>query len=522
MKSVSGNYQYLDEAPLLGEERIESKETVTKASSAGYARLIEDKKDTFEFSEILHDSRLWSVLDNIEGKITLGHGNPKFLFGVSTCTYQDSGMVNCPDSQWVDREKQCLLPQNQSGESANLFKHYQTPEGRREVTDRLHKLGVNSYRFSIEWSHIEPEEGKFNPEMLKVYVDMCKHLRDEGIQPMITLHHFSEPKWFHAKGSFENEGNIKYFVDFAKRVFPELSQDYQGKPLVENYCTINEPAIEAFSRYIRGAFSPALNMEFTRAALFLKGAIKAHMLAYDTLKEMNPKVKIGIVHQMLEFKPVNFLISPITKYLTYVVNEVAMNCFKTGNFCIKVPGMPWSNNLIEEKNLHPKTDFVGLQFYARPLIGFSGSTSKHEEMTNMPFREDPEGLYHAIIEAHRAFKAPVIVTENGISTTNDEQRSRYMTRALYSAQEAQKVIGEDNLKGYFIWSLCDNFEWDMGMDPQKFGVYKVSNSNGKFILEKDPKKGIYSFIQAMKRWRETLPNPSRVLDTATSSVEERK
>lgn len=446
-----------------------------------------------DFSAVLEDSRLWKQLGDIEKEITLGQNDPQFQFGVATCTFQDSGAKNCPDSQWSEWEKQCLPEENRSGSSANLFQLYRTPEGRKEVIDRLHKLGVNSYRFSIEWSHIEPRKGEFNEENLRVYVDLCKHLRDEGIAPFVTLHHFSEPSWFHKLGSFEKEENIRHFVNFTQKVFPSLTQTYHGAPLVEHFCTINEPAIDAASRYFMGAYSPGMFLDFARAGNFLKGALKAHCMAYRTLKKLAPQVKIGITHQRLSFIPGNPLVFPAARYLNRLFNESTLQFFKTGNFALKIPFICH----IRETDLAPKTDFVGLQCYARPVIGLAGSTSFHEPMTEMPYREDPECLYEAILESHDAFRAPVIVTESGISTYDNVQRGRFNLRALYSTQKAQEKIGTENVLGYFTWSLCDNFEWNMGLRPQAFGVYSQQHGH----LAKSPKPGMLPFIQAAKKCR---------------------
>jgi len=443
-----------------------------------------------DFSSVLKDPRQWKHLGNIENQIDLGHGNPHFLFGTATCTYQDSGSVHCPDSQWALWETKKVNKRNRSGKSANLFEMYKTKQGRDQIIKRLQELGVNSYRFSLEWSQIEPKEGEYNELNLQVYLNLCKDLRDQGITPMVTLHHFSEPIWFHEKGSFEKEENIDAFIHFAQKVFPLLTQSYRGRPLVEYFCTINEPAIDAFSRFVRGAFSPGLFLNFKRAAHYLKGALKAHCIAYDILKKQAPNVKLGIVHQYLSFIPTNPFLSPITHYLTRLIHEVSLKFFSTGRFSFTMPFVNVTDNTMPL----PKTDFVGLQYYVRPVIGMLGPTG-NSPMTQMPFCEDPEGLYEAIIKTHKAYKAPVIVTENGISTHKESQRARYLSRALYATQKAQKIIGEENLLGYYLWSFSDNFEWDMGMHPQAFGAFSL---DGKL------KEGAKIYSKILTTWRETL------------------
>lgn len=475
------------------------------------------------FADVLDDSRVWSRYGNLEASLVanpLGQGNPDFQYGIATCTYQDSGSYHCPDSQWAEWETRKISdPSQHSGKSADLFGLYKTKEGRKSVSDRLHKLGVTSYRFSIEWSHLQLQKGgSFNPENLQTYVGFCKHLRDEGIEPIITLHHFSEPNWFHEMGSFEKEENIRYFVYFAEWAFDEFTIDYKGHPLVQQFCTINEPAIEAFSRYVLGSFSasPYQNtptsligkifhlfnryivqklavgtyLNFNRAGLFLQGAFKAHSAVYDSLKAKKNSIQIGIVHQYLRFVPTNPLMVPVGKYFTHLINEVPLNYFKTGQFELKMPFCHMSS-----EGERPKTDFVGLQYYTRPMIGLMGPTSLHEPMTLMPFREDPAGLYEAIIETHRHFDKPILITENGISTRDEEQRVRYITRALFAAQKAAKVIGAPNLRGYQYWCFVRNLEWNMGMDNQDFGAYEL-NKDG--TIGDEPKQGMSTFIKIAK------------------------
>lgn len=450
--------------------------------------LIGDRRDPrLDFSAVTQDARNWSKLDPSD--VTF---DPNFLFGAATCTFQDSGAVSCPNSQWKSWEERRVPADNRSGESAHLFELYKTLSGRRQIIDRLKKLNYNSYRFNIEWAHIEPRQGQYDKRALAVYIDFCKALRSAGIEPLVTLHHFSEPKWFHDLGSFEKEENIQHFINFCKFVYPVLTQNYWFRPLVNKICTINEPGIEAFSRYVRGAFSPGYFMRFSRAGEFLKGMLKAHCAAYEVMKEIRSDIQIGVIHQALRMEASNGLLEPVVHIINRLTHYSILNFFKTGIFDYQIP----LSSHIHDETMSPKTDFVGLQYYTRPVIGFTGSTSYGEPMTQMPFREDPAGLYEMVLETFDAFHKPVIVTENGISTHDAEQRKRYNERALYTLKRAADTIGHENVRGYYTWSFCDNSEWDMGRHPQAFGAYALQD-DGSLALE--PKAGMEPVIEAATR-----------------------
>ncbi len=458
-----------------------------------------------DFSLVLKDSRYWKQIEPLEETLQL---EERHLIGPATCTYQDSGLDHCPNSQWADYEKRRVPESEQSKSSANLYELYKTPEGRKEVIERLQKLGANSYRFSVEWSQIEPKKGEYNEEALQVYVDLCKSLRDANIRPVVTFLHFSEPYWWHLEGSFENDENVIPFISFCSYVYKALTVDYQDKPLVDIFCTINEPAIDAFSRYIRGAFPPEVMGDFKRAAHFLHGALKAHQAVYQALKRDD--VEIGITHQRLSFKPKYGIVTPATHYLTHFVNEVSLEYFRSGKFDVKVP-LVCNISIQDEK---PTTDFVGLQYYVRPLIGF-GSVSYYEEMTMMPFREDAEGIYEAMLEVYDAYQKPIFITENGISTNDEAQRYRYMERSLYSIQRAIDQIGKENFMGYLVWSFCKNMEWDMKMDPQDFGAFPLNrNELGTWNLAKEPRLGIQPLIKIAKAWQERYGAKDEVREVA--------
>ena len=324
------------------------------------------KDPSSDFSAICADSRLWSLIDEFDIPISLGHGNSEFLIGVATSTYQDSGSVHCPNSQWASWEMKILPLESRSCSSANLYQLYQSSAGLYEITKRLQILGVNSYRFSIEWSQIQPGFNQYDLKSLDPYINLCKHLRDHGIQPMVTLYHFSEPKWFHEMGSFSQKDNIKYFIEFARMIAPYFVQIHQGKPLVELFCTINEPAVDAFSRYVHGTFSPGESRQFYKAGIFLKNALLAHDSLYELLKKLSPTTRVGISHAYLHFESLNLLLCPVARYMNRLLNETVLRVFKTGVFELKIP---FACHIVE-KGLKFQTDFVGLQYYARPLIGF--------------------------------------------------------------------------------------------------------------------------------------------------------
>lgn len=430
----------------------------------------------------------WKTLEISE--MTPGEGNPDFEYSISSSTYQDSGSVNCPNSQWKFWESQCIKnPSNRSGKSANLFYLYKHDP--HLVVQRLLQLGVTGYRTSIEWSHIEPEQGNFNYTNLETYSNFFKLCRQQGIAIDITLHHFSEPDWFHKKGSFTHPEGPQDFGRFVTYVMENLKEAIY----IRNFWTINEPAIEAFSRYIRGAFSPGLKMNFPKAAQFLLGAFKAHNVAYDIIHHHKRNAKVGFTHQYLKFLSTSPLFFPITRYLNAITNDATLGTLETNLFKLKIPFLC---NIREP--IHLKVDQMGVQIYTRPVIGFTGSTTLwNEPMTLMPFREDPEAAYEAVTEVARVSRRAVIVTETGISTQDEVQRARYLTRVLHAIKRALR--DGVPVAGVNLWTFTDQLEWDMGMKPQAFGCYSLTPQG---TLSETFRAGVQPFVDACQRWKDSL------------------
>lgn len=420
-----------------------------------------------------------------------------FLWGVSIAEYQNSGEENTGDSNWTQWEKtkfpngkEHISKGQRSGKSCDFWNLY------KQDINLIKNLGLNSLRFSIEWSRIEPQEGQFDEEALKHYDDLCTELINSGITPLITLHHFTHPTWFEKMGAFENEENIKYFIRFSKKVFERLSNK------VTLWCTINEPNIYAFQGYIRGVFPPG-RTNILLAAKVLRNLMVTHSYTYDALKNMpnGQKCQIGFVHQYLEFQGYsnwNILENTPGFFLNYFLNTAILHYCKTGYFKLGLPIL-LNYEFKDSKNQTPM-DFIGLNYYSRAVLKSQLSLVEpiiptcypDEIMTDMPYAIYPQGLYFKIKEVSK-IGVPIYITENGIADQLDNKREFFINQYLGSLIKAKKD-GYD-VRAYFHWTLMDNDEWDKGRD-MKFGLY----SHNPETQERTLKEGAKHYANFIKNY----------------------
>lgn len=372
------------------------------------------------------------------------HYPDTFLWGSASSEYQISGAETLPNCQWAEWEKEHLL--ETSGSSIQGWQRFQ------EDILLLKEMGLNGYRFSVDWSAIEPEEGFFNQAAIDHYKEVCKALISYGITPMVTLHHFTHPIWFESKGAFEKQENIVYFVRFAKRVFFELSDE------VHLWCTLNEPTVLSLMGYMLGEFPPGKS-DILIADTVLQNLLYAHQSVYKELKRMpgGEKSQIGMVHQHLKFEPYHDW-NPIESFPCYFLTE----------------GL--HQTVIDFFKKEPCFDFFGLNYYSRAVITMQLSFTDmliptcfpHEIMTDMPYAIYAEGFYEALLECSQ-FGKPIYVTENGIADAKDDRRELFIQRYLYALSKA--IEDGADVRGYFYWTLIDNFEWAEGFS-KKFGLYE--------------------------------------------------
>lgn len=395
-----------------------------------------------------------------------------FHWGTATAAYQvEGGHTHSNWSWWENQKNKNGKPKIDNGDKAGLATdHWNLYPKDIEL---MEELGVNAYRFSLSWSKINPEEGKFDSDAIQHYSAVIDSLLAKEIKPNITLHHFEEPLWFMNKDGFEKEENISYFLLFVKTVFEKYSNQ------VTYWTTFNEINVYTNLAFMSDIFPPG-KKDSKIAGKVLKNILIAHTQAYKMMKNLSngKETQIGIVKDIFFFEPKNRW--NLLDWIGALVandnfNNSSLNFFETGKYHFRVPFQANENYL--DKDAPNTIDFMGLNYYSHYATTFKFiehekmfSPVAGEEMTDMDYTVYPEGIYRAIKRMSR-IKKPIIVTETGIADAQDNKRGLFIERELFAISEAIKD-GYD-VRGYYYWSLIDNFEWSLGY-AKKFGLYSVN------------------------------------------------
>ncbi len=349
------------------------------------------------------------------------------------------------------------------------------------VIDRLLELGVKKYRFSISRDKIEPKPGCFDDLALQHYRDFCRQLMKHGIEPMATLHHFSDPAYF----SWERAEDVDGFVRYCEKAADLLHEEG-----VRKIVTINEPYVIAFQGWCMGEFPPHHKLDLQGMGRAVENMMKAHVQVYEALKAKHPDLEVGISHDPIRFRffhKWNPIWSPaerlFCRYLTQLNHTAFMRFLKTGDFSLKIPFLANQDFSVGKK---PPLDFIGLQFYSDPLLDFSrgkeGSVTRvpGEKTASYQFRMYPQGLASAL-EEFKALEVPIDLTEIGMDTGvnkdgYDFERIRYFDRVFQVVQRAL----ENNIpvRSLYFWTLIDNLEWYKAW-AVRFGFYHFDPATGQ-------------------------------------------
>jgi beta-glucosidase len=387
----------------------------------------------------------------------------KPIIGFASSMFQTSGPL-CGDSNWTEDARIGNVP-----DSTQAIPHWNNFEA---DLDLMARAGAETYRISIEWSHVEPVRGQFDAEVLAQYQRLVDACIARGIKPMLTLYHFNEPSWFTELGGFEKQANIAHFTAYCRHVFNALS------PTVSLWCTINEPAVQAYMGYFLGKFPPHTKLSFSKTAEVLKNFLRAHVDAYEMLKAQpnGQESQIGIVHNFLRFKPL-YRFDPIAYVLTNVfnriTNDLVMEFFATGHFDYGLGGVHYRDDRAPNAN-----DFIGLNFYANPIVGpnrknIYGPTCRDGQvMGDMYLPLDPDGFAEAIDEVARLGK-PIYITETGVADQSDVLRQQLLP--LYLDVIKRKIAEGIDIPGVYFWSGWDNYEWNEG-STKSFGFFAADRT----------------------------------------------
>lgn len=389
------------------------------------------------------------------------------LFGFANSMFQSSVLGDCCHSNWTNSMSEGKVTLSEV--SISHWKNYQS-----DILKMKQNFGVTTYRVSIEWSQLEPEKGQYDHSILMIYKEIAQFCNSLKIKPMFTLHHFTEPLWFAKAGGFENTVNIQHFVEFCMYVYSNLHT------VVNLWCTFNEPAIYAFMGYLLGQFPPHChNLEKTIAVL--KNLLNAHIRVYTELKHIDNTCQIGIVHNVLIFKQLykfDFVALGLINFFNTITNDLIINFFKTGEFSYVSPILGINVQYNEPDSMH-MSDFIGLNFYANPVVGpnivnLYGSTHfSNQDMGDMYLPLDPEGFANAI-DLVSTLEMPIYITEIGIADKSDEfdeLRQKFVIQYLGVIEN--KLNSGVNILGCYFWTFRDNYEWN-----QTGKLFGFHNSNG--------------------------------------------
>ena len=405
-----------------------------------------------------------------------------FLVGAATAAHQVEGN-NKNSDYWLQEHLPHTSFTEPSGEACDHYNRY------ADDIAMMAEAGLNAYRFSIEWARIEPEEGVFDEQETEHYRKVIDCCIEHGIEPIVTLHHFTSPAWLIRKGGWEAETTVEYFRRYAGYIAEKLGDR------INYICTINEANMglqlatiakrfemmarqAAAAKKAEGTVQVGMNFEkmmenmkfaamenaevfgTPNPQIFVSSrtpegdllVMKAHKAAKEAVKAVHPEIKVGITLSMHD-----------------VQAEPGGEQFADA---------AWDEEFRHYLPYIDGDDFLGVQNYTRTQYGPEGQMPcpKGAELTQMDYEFYPEALEHVIRKVHEDFKGDLIVTENGVAVSDDSRRIEFIRRALKGVENC--ISDGIPVKGYCYWSLMDNFEWQKGFS-MTFGLISVDRSTQK-------------------------------------------
>lgn len=389
-----------------------------------------------------------------------------FLWGTASSSHQaEGGNVHNDWSEWEEQPGRIVHGQR-SGRCNDFWNRFD------EDFAFLAQLGLTQFRLSIEWSRVEPEEGRVDDAALSHYARMLESARQRGITPWVNLHHFAVPRWFAAKGGFLREENLSFWKRHVERVGRALM------PLASHWHPINEANAYAAGAYLVGVMPPGLK-DLAAFRQILRNTMLLYRDAYQTLKSIEPRAQVGTIHVFVPVFPADANCEEdVQRADTFDehFNAVPLRALKDG--VIALPGADPE----PVDGLRGAADFFGANYYSAACVshrageGFTQYPPGQTRLNQIGSGVYPEGLLQVLRRLRDLdLGIPIYVAENGTGTDDDAWRIEYIRRHL---EMVARAIGDGcDVRGYFHWTSVDNFEWHhgwtaqfglIGFDPQTF------------------------------------------------------
>jgi beta-glucosidase len=392
----------------------------------------------------------WSVWEQANAERLARSANPKHNYG--------NGRIKLP--AWEAIAGEALTPNNYiSGQAVGNWEHWQ------EDVDIAKSLGMNALRYSIEWSRVQPTIDTFSQAALDHYAGLTNYCLDNGIVPVATLHHFTNPNWVAARGSWEDKGVINLFTQYVKKVTEVLPTEDT------RWVVINEPNVYAGCGWILGEWPPQRHNPIKYRQV-TKNLAEAHKRSYDVIKAASDSAQVSSAVNYTHFDAKNGLIHGVNSGIAWLGRRMINEWFQ--------------NATIEHQ------DYVALNHYMHCVVDLGlYKNDEAEPQSDLGWFLNPQSLLYVLREAAK-YRKPIIITENGLADAQDEKRAWFINQSVDYVKAA--LYEGIDVQGYLHWSLLDNFEWDKGFWP-KFGLVKVDRQT----MERTPRSSALAYQEIIAK-----------------------
>ena len=440
----------------------------------------------------------------------------RFLWGVATSAHQIEG--NNQHSDWWAWEHDTKSPCKEPSGQASLHLHH----WKEDLTLARDLIDVKAYRFSIEWAKLKPTPSEWDESYFNWVIELLRTLKTLDLEPMITLHHFTNPLWFSQKGGWARKNAHIDFVHYVEELLEKLEQHLGKNQMPQLWIPFNEPMPLALGAYV-GGFQPPGVFSPQKAALALEEILYAQAALYQRLHRLSvPGVKVGVAQNQFYWRAERAW-SPIdqalSRYLRFFYNEAWIECALGKRTRFGIPGFL---RIHLDHTLKQSLDFLGINYYTEAIVGLFpkerdphiDTHSKFSRLLGLRFSDhlsgrdhsdlnwviSPEGFDQVLMHAKKRFpELPLFITENGLADANDSKRAAFLNAHLEILEKHRAQ--PHPILGYFHWSLLDNFEWIEGFAP-RFGLISVNYQTGE--------RNIRNSASQYRTWIQNAPPGSKV------------